>query len=257
MAQTTPKLVTFGSSLYCEKARWALDWHGIAYEEIGWPPGLHIILAKRYGAKATTLPILLDGETLVQGSGAIVDWADRKARDPAQKLTLADASEIEQRADDVIGVHMRRLLLAETLPSRPHVMKPAMLRNTSSAQRVIGTVMWPVSRRVMMRMYDIAPEAAAESRSKLDAELAWLDGKLADNRTYLSGDRFSRADLSVASMLAPVACPEEIPAYRDMKAPDALIADAERWRGRPVMRFVAEHYKANRAPKSKDGAARP
>jgi glutathione S-transferase-like protein len=32
-------LITFGISHFCEKARWALDWHGIPYEEIGWPPG--------------------------------------------------------------------------------------------------------------------------------------------------------------------------------------------------------------------------
>jgi glutathione S-transferase len=52
---TKPRLITFGRSHFCEKARWALDWHGIAYDEIGWPPGLHIILAKRCGAKTTTL----------------------------------------------------------------------------------------------------------------------------------------------------------------------------------------------------------
>ena len=39
MSQLQRKLVTFGISHYCEKARWALDWHGIAYEEINWAPG--------------------------------------------------------------------------------------------------------------------------------------------------------------------------------------------------------------------------
>ena len=91
-----PRLVTFGGSLFCEKARWALDWHGIAYEEICWAPGVHQILAKRYGAKGSTLPILLDGETVIQGSSAVIDWADEKAKDPSQKLTSADAVRIEQ-----------------------------------------------------------------------------------------------------------------------------------------------------------------
>ena len=40
------------------------------------------------------------------------------------------------------------------------------------------------------------------SRSKLEAELDWFDGKLADGRAYVAGDRFSRADLTVASLLA-------------------------------------------------------
>jgi glutathione S-transferase len=100
MTHTKPRLVTFGISHFCEKARWALDWHGINYEEISWPPGVHQILAKRFGAKGTTLPILLDDETVVQGSGAIIDWADQETRDPTRKLTVADALDIEQRIDE-------------------------------------------------------------------------------------------------------------------------------------------------------------
>jgi hypothetical protein len=71
MTQTSVRLVTFGLSLYCEKARWALDWHDIAYGEIGWPPGLHRLLATRCGAaeKAT--------------------WADiAKGRDPPAERSL-------------------------------------------------------------------------------------------------------------------------------------------------------------------------
>ena len=41
-----------------------------------------------------------------------------------------------------------------------------------------------------------------ESRSKLAAEFDWFDGKLADGRAYIAGDRFSGADLTVASLLA-------------------------------------------------------
>src|SRR5262245_24602430 len=82
ISQSQPKFVTFGISHYCEKARWALDWHGIAYDEINWPPGVHIVLAKSCGAKQTSLPILLDGRRVIQGSGAIIDWADRHNAGP-------------------------------------------------------------------------------------------------------------------------------------------------------------------------------
>jgi glutathione S-transferase len=106
--------MTFAASHFCEKARWALDWHGIAYDEIGWPPGLHVVLAKRCGANGTTLPIVLDGSEVIQGSGAIIDWVDGKAKDPRRSLTpkaaLAEVKEIERRVDQVIGVHVRRPL---------------------------------------------------------------------------------------------------------------------------------------------------
>jgi Glutathione S-transferase, C-terminal domain len=61
-----------------------------------------------------------------------------------------------------------------------------------------------------MQLYDLGPGAAAESRARLETELDWLDGKLADGRAYLAGDRFSRADLTVASLLANFARPKEL-----------------------------------------------
>jgi glutathione S-transferase len=257
MAQVKPRLVTFGISHFCEKARWALDWHGIDYDEISWPPGVHQILAKRCGAKETTLPILLNGDTVIQGSGAIIDWADRETRDSARRLTHADALEIEQRADEVIGLHVRRLAYAEMLPRLPHLAKPALFSNSSTAYRLVGNMMWPVTRRVMMRMYDITPNAASESRTKLEGELDWLDSVLSDGRRYLTGNRFSRADVTVASLLAPFARPEEMPVFHEMSVPDALAVDYERWGNRPVMRCVRTQYQ-NRRPrgsKSADSAA--
>jgi glutathione S-transferase len=247
MKQDKPRLVTFACSPFCEKARWALDWHGIEYEEIGWPVGLHEMLAKRCGAPATTVPILLDGDNVIQGSGAIIDWADQKDQDPSRKLTLSGSPKIEQRADDVIGLHVRRLYFSEMLPTFPGLIKPGFFQNMSASHRLIGNMMWPVAWRVMIRRYDASAEAASESRSKLDAELEWLESTLND-RSYLIGDNFSRADLTVSSLLAPIACPQELPAYRTIQFSDALVADVKRWQRHPVMRWVAEQYEAHRAP---------
>ena len=56
---------------------------------------------------------------------------------------------------------------------------------------------------------DIRPGAASESRAALESELDWLDAKLSDSRFYLAGEYFSRADLTVASLLAGFASPKE------------------------------------------------
>jgi glutathione S-transferase len=107
-------------------------------------------------------------------------------------------------------------------------------------------MMWPVSWRVMMRIYDVRPGAAAESRAKLEEEFDWLDGKLADGRDYLAGDRFSRADLTVASLLANFARPRELSAQHCMPGSDVLAADGARWSKRPVMRWVTTQYEMHR-----------
>ena len=250
MTQAQPRLVTFGISHFCEKARWALDWHGITHEEISWPPGVHQILARRCGAKGTTLPILFADDTVIQGSGAIIDWADQQTNDRVRKLTLAGVLDIERRADDVIGFHVRRLAYAEILPRFAHLVKPELFRNASPTHRLVGNIMWPVVRRAMMRVYQITPRAALESRSTLEGELDWLDSKLGDGRAYLAGDQFSRADITVASLLAPFARPPEMPVFHEMSVPDALVADFERWSDRPIIRWVGTQYQCHRAPRS-------
>jgi glutathione S-transferase len=251
MADAKPRFITFGISHFCEKARWALDWHSIAYEEAGWPPGLHQILAKRCGASSSTLPMLFDGTTIIQGSGAVIDWAESKDRDSGRSLVprggAKEAEEIERRADAVIGVHVRRLAFAEMLPHYPHLLKPALFQRASPWHRLLGNMMWPVSRQVMLRRLDIRPGAAAESRAMLEGELDWLDAKLADGRTYLAGERFSRADLTVASLLATFARPKEMPLYHALRGPEAISEDVRRWSERPVMRFVREQYGKHRA----------
>ena len=249
MTEARPKLITFAASHFCEKARWALDWLGVDYEEVGWPPGLHVILGKIHGAKASTLPILFDRGELIQGSGLIIDWAEAKARDPSRSLTPAnaiEAKEIERRAGDVIGVHVRRLAFTEILPRHAHIVKAALFYRASGWRRTAGDLMWPVSRRIMQRMYDTGPGAAADSRARLEAELDWLDARLGDGRPYLAGDRFSRADLTVASLLANFARPAELAAHHSMTGPASLAADIERWRERPTMRFVRELYRRHR-----------
>src|SRR6478736_7094500 len=88
----------------------------------------------------------------------------------------------------------------------------------------------------------LGPGAASESRAALESELDWLDAKLSDSRFYLAGEYFSRADLTVASLLAGFASPKEMSVYHGMTRPDALAVDIERWRSRPAMRWVTEQY---------------
>jgi glutathione S-transferase len=247
MTGTKPQLITFGISHYCEKARWALDWHGVDYDETVCPPGWHMVLGKLRGAKQTTVPFLLDGSSVIEGSGAIIDWADERAQDASRPLTSPGALEIEQRADDGIGVNARRLFYAEALPQAPHAIKQAFSAMYSPVYRFIGHITWPFTTIAIKMKYEIRPGAAQESRAKLNIELDWLDSLLADGRQYLAGDRFSRADITVASLLAPLAPPEQVKTYHNMALPEALMADFERWKDRPIMRWMAEQYRTGRA----------
>ena len=71
-----PDLYVFAISHYCEKARWALDFLGVDYRLRHLAPGPHVQAAKELGAPETGLPFLVHEGQVVQGSGAIIDWAD-------------------------------------------------------------------------------------------------------------------------------------------------------------------------------------
>ena len=247
MMTPRPRLYTFGISHYCEKARWALDWHAIDYDEVRWPPGPHLILARRLRTVETSVPILQDGDQVIQGSGQIIDWAVRKAERGGASLDPdcdpERAHEIERRADEVLGVQVRRLAYAETLTDHPEVVKPALFAGVAPGLRLLGEVMWPVTRKAMIAMMDAGPRAAPDSRGKVERELDWLEEGLSRGTGFPAGERFSRVDLTVASLLAPFARPAETELYRDMVFPEALAGALERWRTRPAITWVRTIYR--------------
>jgi len=247
MTKTKPRLVTFGISHYCEKARWALDWHGIDYEEVSWAPGLHQIFAKRCGAEGTALPILLLDESIIQGSDKIIDWADKNTPHKNRTLTHSDSRTIERRADDAMSVHIRRLSFARMLPQSAHLVKPAFLQHTTVPHRLAGSMMWPVAVRVMMRAYDVTTQASAESRDRLNVELDWVESMLSDGRRYLAGNSFSRADIAVATPLAHIARPAEHGRFYPMPLNETLKDDYALWLDRPAISWVRDLYRTRKS----------
>ena len=218
MSQSTPRLITFAASHFCEKARWALDWHGIAYDEIGWPPGLHLMLAKRHGAKGRTVPILLDGAKIIQGSGAIIDWAESKAKDQGRSLTpragLAEAKAIERRADEMIGVHVRRLAFAEMLPSHSHLVKSGAVLSkrragtAASRQRDAASNLAPHNAAVRppAGRRNGEPREAGSGTRPARRQARWMAAPTSP------GTRFSRADRTVARVCLRIfARPRKLP----------------------------------------------
>lgn len=246
MKQTQPKLISFAISHYCEKARWALDWYGIDYQEEFWPIGLHMRMTRELGVPKSSVPILMLGDEILQGSGEILDWANRSSPHTARSLEDkdhdAEIREIEKRADDLIGVEVRRLLYAQTLTQHPHVILELLYGNLEERVRKVGHNLWPKIQTAMIQTLDAAPDAAADSRSRLDAELDWLDERLADGRRHLVGDRLTRADIAVASLLSPFAQLSRDRMYRRVEVPPEIEAEFERLKDRLSLQWVAKTY---------------
>jgi len=246
-----PVLYVFAISHYCEKARWALDFLGVDYELRHLAPGAHMQVAKELGAASSSLPLVASEGRVVSGSGPILDWAESAVADPSRSLSPDPGLEeecavLEQRLDDVASVHVRRSYYSEAIVEHPESVLPMFGRDLEASQRQSLEESWGVVCQLMTAAMDLGPEQEQESRRIVEGELDWLDGLLSDGRRFLLGARFSRADITAASLLAALALPKEHPSYGMLEVPPRARADLLRWADRPIVAWVREIYHSKR-----------
>lgn len=241
-----PVLYIFAISHYCEKACWALNYLDIDYEVSYLPPGFHLFIAKKIGAPGSSLPILVADGQVVQGSAEIIDWAEAVAAAGAKHLTPNTSREacleVEKRLDDVIGVHARRYYYSEALVDHPETVRSIFTKDLTLFHKMLLSGTWRVVRKRMIDLMDLGPEQGQDSKHIVEGELSWLDGLLSDGRRFLVGEQFSRADMTAASLLAPLASPKEHPTYADLRLPPRVAADLVSWENRPSINWVREIY---------------
>jgi len=101
-------------------------------------------------------------------------------------------------------------------------------------------------------LYEVNADTAEQDRKRVDAVFARVD-QLLEGRPYLVGDRFGRADLTLAALAAPLWCPpEHSTRWPPEEAYPArlreLRAEWGRWRAREhVLRLYREHRTADAA----------
>ena len=211
-ANGLPVLWHLKVSPYNEKARWALDYKRIPHVRRAETPGRHPRIAKRL-AGGRTFPVLeLDGEVLGD-STRIIEALER--RQPKPPLYPSDpeerrrALEIEDFFDEEFGPHERRLVFHHMLP-HPRLLLSTFAPDLHGVRRSVARAMYPQVRRRIVGDFGI---------DDAGIELAWKKFRAGGERFahelqangYLVGDGFSVADLSVASILAPVVAPEQFP----------------------------------------------
>jgi glutathione S-transferase len=223
-----PVLVTISISHYCEKARWALDRAGIAYDERRHLPGLHRVAVRRAGG-VLTAPVLVCEQGVLAESADIVVYADERLA-PEDRLVPEDpaiAAEARALADDFdarLGPATRQWVYHQ-LHGRRDLVAPAMTAGVPAWQRQTFAVTYRPLAAVINRVLSITPEAVARSEAEFRATFAEVGDRLSDGRRYLVGDRFSIADLTFAALAAPLVAPPQygvrLPRVTDLPAPMA------------------------------------
>ncbi len=244
-----PILYVFAISHYCEKARWALDHCGIPFRLHHSIPGMNRRIANKLGSKSGSLPFLQIGDELVTGSSAIIDWGN-KNRAPGKACLNGDNSEplkaLEKRLDDLTGVHIRRFYYSDALINDPSSVRPIFSKDLPFIPKISLIFAWPKITQVMIKFMDLGPQKGMQSRDILLGELDMLDALLSDGRPYLIGDTFTRADITAASLLAPLVNPAKHPTYSALSLPSALSETIKHWQDRPILKWVSKIYAEHR-----------
>jgi glutathione S-transferase len=74
----------------------------------------------------------------------------------------------------------------------------------------------PLTRRLVRSAYKVTPQSAQRSLERVWEIFTQVDQRLSDGRPYLTGDRFTAADLTFAALAAPALFPVE---YRGVLPP--------------------------------------
>lgn len=236
------ELYTFAVSHFAEKARWALDLAGVAYQEKLLLPGPHMLTTRRL-APESSVPILVHEEHVVQGSSAILDHVEaywpqgplgaRRGNDTARHAE-------EATLDRLLGTSLQRLLYAHS--DKASLRRAWCAFGPAWAKTFYALAFTPVD-AVASRMYRAHdPVAVAAAEEDLLRGLDQLDSQLAQ-APYLAGDRAGRSDLVMAALLAPLDFPPEHPAPLPGPRPPWFVALLERHRGRPALAHVARVYR--------------
>lgn len=252
MSSTPFRLITIAPSHYCEKARWALELAGIPFVEEPHPPLLHMRAAGKGRSSGHSTPVLVADGNVIPDSTLILEFVQERPGAswrpyPADPQQRSEVEELEEHFDTRLGPHTRRLAYFHLLPHRALFLQ-SVLPGVGGVERALFNTIAPGVAFLMRRGMNINRASAIRSAERVDDVFSSLSERLADGRRYLVGSEFSAADLTFASLAAPVVLPPNYgsPLPNPDEAPDDLRLVVERYRATPAGEFALKMYREHR-----------
>jgi glutathione S-transferase len=210
------RLVTLVFSHYNEKARWALDYCGVAYDEHAFMPGFSqlgaMVATRGRGGRADSVssrwstPVLVTAERdVLADSTDIALWASRQAGAGAGDGPLFPEPSVMAMVDELghhFGPHTRRIVYWHALRGDA-VMKRLAETNVGRVQARAFTLIAPLFSTMIRRALKVTEDGYRRSFERVTAWVARIEHTLAGQR-YLCGDTFTAADLTFAALFAPL-----------------------------------------------------
>lgn len=244
-------LVTIPFSHYCEKARWALERAGLAYEERAHLPMLHYLPARLAGG-GKTVPILKTPTRTLTDSTDILHWVDATLDEPRRLFPddpalRAEVARWEERFDASLGPAARRWAYGYLLPDRANTVR-VMRQNVPALESALVGAAYPLARELIGRGLNVTPEGCARSLARLRELFDEVGAAVSDGREFLVGGRLSAADVAFAALATPVLFPDRYVRWvcpRE-QLPAAMREEVDRFRATPAGAYALRLYAHHR-----------
>jgi len=210
------RLITIPVSHYCEKARWALTRAQIPFVEERHMPGFHQLATSGVGGKS--VPVLVTEKEVLKDSDAILKWVDQNS--PYQdRLFLPEAyqqiEDLVKQFDSILAPAVRQWAYFYLL-NQADLVQPLWCEGVPWYEKLIFPMLYRKIVSIVTEGYKINSQSATEAYKSICEIFQTVENLLADGRTYLTGENFSAADLTFATLAAAVVSP---PGY-GVKLPD-------------------------------------
>jgi glutathione S-transferase len=246
------RLITIPVSHYCEKARWGLIHAGVPYVEDAHLQLFHYLPARRYNTRGM-VPILVTDTGAITDSTEILRFLDQRLPESSKlypKSCILEVEALEDYFDEQFGVETRRWVYynLRTLSAR-QILKLAG-QGAPLWERAIAPPFFSPLFRFLLRSLDVSRENVEGGFRVITETFDLVSSRLGDGRPFLCGNRFTAADLSFASLAAPVLWPPEygikFPPLDEVPtgARDTIL----QFRAHPAGEFALRLFRENRSP---------
>ncbi|MGE0623924.1 MAG: glutathione S-transferase family protein [Pseudomonadales bacterium] len=235
-------------SHFNEKARWALACKRLPHRRQTYLPGPHIPKIRRLSGQTRTPVLTLDGE-VVTGSAAIIDRLERDHPEPAlypgDPALRDEALALQARFDATVGPATRTALFSVLVHEGGYLTR-MFARDASAPARALYRTTFPLARRLIARANGVTdPDNVARAFEITGQTLDEVAERTAATG-YLCGDSFSVADLTAASLLAPLVVLDHPDMARPLPVPEPMAAFYARWQDHPAIDWVRHQYAMHR-----------
>lgn len=240
------RLITIPVSHYCEKVRWALDYLKLPYVEEAHMPPLHRFATSKAGGKSA--PVLVTEDRNFTDSTDILKYVDSIVSSeeklyPTNSEQRQQVEELEELFDEKLAPAVRTWAYFYIV-DKSKILQPKWCQGVPFYEKLLFSVVYPAMRSVVKKAYDVNPESAAQSYQEIENVFEKVNELLADGRNYLVGDKMSAADITFASLAAPILQPSQHPikSSDSQKLPAEMLSKIREFRKTAAGKFALDLY---------------